>query len=69
MPYFNYSLTGILNLARATLECALARKESRGAHCRCDYPDTDRRYACATLISCSDGRCDVRLDKEGAYEN
>ena len=30
--YQNYSLTGILTLARAALTCAKARQESRGAH-------------------------------------
>ena len=37
MPYFNYSLTAILTLARATVACALSRQESRGAHYRSDF--------------------------------
>ena len=69
MPYVNYSLTGILTLARATLECALARRESRGAHYRSDHPDTDSDLCYATLISFHDGQYSVRLDKEGVYEN
>ena len=69
MPYFNYSLTGILTLALATLECAKARKESRGAHYRSDYPQADDQYRYATLISYDRGTLHVRFDKEQAYEN
>ena len=68
LPYFNYSLTAILVLARATLECALERRESRGAHYRSDHPDTDDSFRYATLISCENGRHRVRLDREGDYE-
>ena len=69
MPYFNYSLTGILTLARATLACAKARRESRGAHYRSDFPGADERFGYATLISFDDGEYRVRLDEEGEYEN
>ena len=34
-------LQGSLLAARATLECALERRESRGAHVRLDYPNQD----------------------------
>ena len=34
-------LQGSLLAARATLECALERRESRGAHIRLDYPNQD----------------------------
>jgi succinate dehydrogenase / fumarate reductase, flavoprotein subunit len=34
-------LQGSLLAARSTLECALERRESRGAHTRLDYPDQD----------------------------
>jgi succinate dehydrogenase / fumarate reductase flavoprotein subunit len=34
-------LQGSLLAARATLECALVRRETRGAHNRADYPDQD----------------------------
>lgn len=69
MPYFNYSLTGILTLARATLACAMARRESRGAHYRSDHPNADDRFRHATLISYDDGEYRVRLDEEGEYES
>ena len=69
LPYFNYSLTGILTLARAVLECAAARRESRGAHYRSDFPAADDAWRCATLIDYDGGAYRVRADKEGAYES
>ncbi|MBQ3706046.1 MAG: FAD-binding protein [Clostridia bacterium] len=69
MPYFNYSLTGILTLARATVTCALARRESRGAHYRSDYPETKEASGFATIIAYDGGNYSVRLDKERAYES
>jgi succinate dehydrogenase / fumarate reductase flavoprotein subunit len=38
-----FDLEGSLLAARATLVCALERRESRGAHSRLDYPDEDPR--------------------------
>jgi succinate dehydrogenase / fumarate reductase flavoprotein subunit len=36
-----FDLRASLLAARATLACALERRESRGAHNRSDYPDMD----------------------------
>jgi succinate dehydrogenase / fumarate reductase, flavoprotein subunit len=36
-----FDLQGSLLAARATLECALARRETRGAHNRSDFPEQD----------------------------
>ena len=69
MPYFNYSLTGILTLARATLSCARARRESRGAHWRSDHPAQDEAFEYATLISYDGGKYSVRPDRERRYES
>ena len=69
MPYFNYSLTAILTLARATVTCALSRRESRGAHYRSDFPETDEAYRAATIITYDGGNYSVRLDTERAYES
>ena len=44
-----YDLSSMLVNAEALLRCALERKESRGAHARSDYPDTDDQL---TLINC-----------------
>ena len=69
MPYFNYSLMGIVTLARAVMTCARFRKESRGAHYRSDYPETKEDYGYATIISYDKGAWHTRLDKEGIYES
>jgi len=69
MPYLGFSVTGILTLAKATLTCALFRKESRGAHYRSDYPETKEEWKAATIISYDDGEFNVRLDSENAYES
>lgn len=69
LAYFNYSLRGILSLAKATLICAKERKESRGAHFREDYPESDPNYMAATIISYNDGAYDVYYDREGKYES
>ena len=69
MPYFNYSLTGILTLAKAVLVCARWRTESRGAHWRSDHPETDPAFGAATIVSFNEGRYTVRLDRERAYED
>jgi succinate dehydrogenase flavoprotein subunit len=36
-----FDLKGSVLAARATLDCALARRETRGAHNRSDYPERD----------------------------
>ncbi|MBR4588530.1 MAG: FAD-binding protein [Lachnospiraceae bacterium] len=69
LPYFNYSLTGILTLARAVFECAIFRKESRGAHFRKDHPSPEKTYAAATIVSYDGKSFKTRLDKEGRYES
>ena len=69
LPYFNYSLEGILTLAKATLVSARSRKESRGAHFRSDFPETKDEYKAATIISYDGGEYNVRLDLQGQYES
>ena len=69
LPYVNYSLSGILPLARAVLTCAEARKESRGAHYRSDFPEGSDEFKGASLISYDNGKYRVWLDKEGEYES
>ncbi len=68
-PYDNYSLQGILTLARASLTCAMERRESRGAHYRTDYPKEDDACRYASVISFDGGQYRVRLDREGLYES
>ena len=68
LPYFNYSLTGILTLAKAVMVSALARKESRGSHYRSDFPESSEDYRAASIISYNRGRYDVHLDSDQVYE-
>ncbi len=67
--YANYTLGAMLTLAKAILSCACERKESRGAHYRADYPEEDKNYRAATIVSYEDGDLSVRFDKECAYES
>ena len=67
--YTNYSLSGILTLALAALTCADARRESRGAHYRSDYPTASDEYRAATIISYNDGNMQVTFDRENVYED
>ena len=67
--YDNYSLKAILTLAKATLICARARRESRGAHCRSDHPETKEEFRAATVITMRDGEFQVSLDTGGKYES
>lgn len=68
LPYFNYSLEGILTLAKAVLVSAKERRESRGAHFRSDYPETKEEFKAATIVSFDGGEYNVRLDREKRYE-
>ena len=60
-------------LGRAMLECALARKESRGAHFRTDYPEReDRLFRKTTVAVCRDGTVSVSFrgipEERGIHE-
>ncbi|MBR3279134.1 MAG: FAD-binding protein [Lachnospiraceae bacterium] len=68
LEYFNYSLEGILTLAKATLVAAESRHESRGAHLRSDYPETSVDFKASTVISYNGGRFTTRLVNEDDYE-
>ena len=66
--YDGYSLKAILALAKATLICAESRKESRGAHYRSDYADTDDKCKASTIISYNGGKYSTYLDLEKEFE-
>lgn len=68
LEYFNYSLEGILTLAKATLISAQNRCESRGAHQRKDHPETSDEYCAATVISYDNGKYTTRFTGEDGYE-
>jgi succinate dehydrogenase / fumarate reductase flavoprotein subunit len=50
-----FDLLGSLLAARATLECALERRETRGAHVRADFPDENPDLR-ANLVWAPDGK-------------
>lgn len=43
-------LRNLVSAATLIVECALRRKESRGLHYTLDYPETDERHRCDTVI-------------------
>ena len=63
--YIGYSLRPMLLLARAILTSALARKETRGAHIREDYPETDKEYELCSVCEYCNGEHRVFYQKEG----
>lgn len=63
-PYIGYSLRPMLILARAILTSALARKETRGAHIREDYPERSSEYAYGSLCEYQDGKYPITYVKE-----
>ncbi len=48
-----------VNLALATVMCALSRKESRGAHRRVDYPNIDENFRKTTIVSLVNGKIEI----------
>ena len=64
--YVGYSIRPMLLLARAILTSALARKETRGAHIRSDYPQRSDAYACCSVCQYANGEHLVSLAKEVA---
>jgi succinate dehydrogenase/fumarate reductase flavoprotein subunit len=63
--YIGYSLRPMLILARAILTSALARKETRGAHIREDYPETKKEFESCSICDYQDGKHHIFYQKEG----
>ena len=62
--YVGYSLRPLLLLARAILTSALARKETRGAHIREDYPLRSAEYDYCSVCDYQNGEHRVSYEKE-----
>lgn len=49
-----YGLESMIDVAEMILHCALRRRESRGAHYREDFPETDRNWQVSLLCTCKE---------------
>ena len=65
-PYIGYSLRPMLLLARGILTSALARKETRGAHIRNDYPQRSDEFAFCSICEYQNGAHCITYVKEDA---
>jgi succinate dehydrogenase / fumarate reductase flavoprotein subunit len=63
-PYIVYSLRPMLLLARAILTSALARKETRGAHIRQDYPERSDAFARCSICQYQNGEHRISYTEE-----
>jgi succinate dehydrogenase / fumarate reductase flavoprotein subunit len=63
-PYTGYALRPLLLLTRAILTSALARKETRGAHIRKDYPEQSDEFAFCSVCKYQDGEHCISYAKE-----
>ena len=61
--YVGYSIRPMLLLARAILTSALARKETRGAHIRKDYPERSEEYQAFSVCVYQNGEHCVSFGK------
>ncbi|NUB91063.1 FAD-binding protein [Haloterrigena sp. SYSU A121-1] len=63
---FAVDLSFSLTVAEAMLRAALTRTESRGAHYRTDYPETDPDWRVNLLVSADEGG--LEIDRRGVAE-
>ena len=63
-PYMGYSVRPMLLLARAILTSALARKETRGANIRNDFPERNAEYGYCSVCDYQNGEHRVSFEKE-----
>ena len=63
-PYIGYSLRPMLLLARAILTSAFARRETRGAHIRNDYPESSGEFAFCSVCDYQNGEHRIAYVKE-----
>ena len=62
--YLGYSIKPMLIFARAILVSALARKETRGAHIRSDYPERSAEFEYCTVCEYKNGEHVISFEGE-----
>ena len=62
--YVGYSIRPMMLLARAILASALARKETRGAHVRLDYPERSVEYDSCSVCDYQNGKHRICFEME-----
>lgn len=61
--YYDYILIkSLVDIAKSMILSALARKESRGAHQRLDYPETSDEYLKTTVISFNSDELEITFN-------
>ncbi|MEG0825765.1 MAG: hypothetical protein RSG86_08545, partial [Oscillospiraceae bacterium] len=62
--YHTIMMEQYLVLAKAILRSALARRESRGAHYRTDFPETAPEFCAPSLAKFQDGQIHICFETE-----
>lgn len=67
--YENFRLYSMALLAKAVLMSALERKETRGAHIRSDFPETNEQYQKCSVAEYKNGEIIISYRKENDIES
>lgn len=62
--YENLRIKHMLILSKAMLMSALAREESRGAHCRSDFPETKEEFRRCSFAEYKDGEISIGFEDQ-----
>lgn len=62
--YENYRIDSMLLLAKAIMCSAMAREETRGAHIREDFPETEEAFLKCSVAELVDGQIQIHFEAE-----